>query len=218
MRVVVQVSGGIESTVLLAKTIQEYGRENVFPITFDADDASWRNREYSSVKTVVTELQVNDKLFCCRVPQSDRLELPKSTGSSCCGLIPGLKLFYDAGALAWAQKLGASKVYTGNMQANVFPDESAAFETDLTNLWNTYYAPGIQLVSPFAGKTKAWVIQEAQRIGVLDLLYSTVTCGDERLAGSYNCGVCSWCLARREAFRIAGVPDKTRYLFHEDDI
>ena len=73
-RVVVQCSGGIESTVLLAKAVAEVGRENTYAIAFDTDSIFWRHRDAVAVKRVVTNLQIQQNLFVCRMPQMDYLE------------------------------------------------------------------------------------------------------------------------------------------------
>jgi 7-cyano-7-deazaguanine synthase in queuosine biosynthesis len=103
------------------------------------------------------------------------------------------------------------------MGDNVFPDEEPQHLTTLEDEFNRVYLEGeginerIKIVTPFTGFTKWQIINLGSNLGVD--LYDTVSCGDERVAGGFNCGVCPWCEKRRAGFQDSTVPDKTRYLF-----
>lgn len=216
-KIVVQCSGGIESTVLLAKAIAEVGRENTYAIAFDTDSIFWRHRDAVAVKRVVTNLQIQQNLFVCRMPQMDYLEYVRNEQYADVGFIPGFKMLFNVASLAYAQRVGASRVWIGNMGDNVFPDESSEFIDDTNTLYNRTYSmetnQKVYVQTPFAGLTKAEVIQYGHSINV-DLA-DTVSCGDERLAGGFNCGslTCPWCQKRKQGFLESGVIDKTQYMF-----
>lgn len=217
-RIVVQASGGIESTTLLAMAADEVGRDNVFPIAFDTDSIFWRHRDSVAVKRVVTMLQMQQNLFVCRMPQADFMEYPVDENYADVGFIPGFKMLFNTASLAFAQRVGADTVWIGNMSDNVFGDETPEFISNLNTLYNCTYPelPSANICTPFFGYTKAEVIREAVRMNV-DLA-QTVSCGDDRLSGGYNCGDCPWCSKRIKGFNDAGVTDNTRYLFGRAEV
>lgn len=217
-KIVVQTSGGVESTTLLAKAIAEVGKENVYPICFNNDSAGWHLKDKPAIKEVTVLLQVHERLFTCLAPQTDILEYRRDELYEDSGFIPGFKLIFNAASMAWAQKVGATEVHIGHMKDNVYDDETPQFLSDLTDLYNRTYAhtyrdKPVSLVTPFQTYTKGQVITEALKYLSLEVLASTVSCGDERVSGAINCGVCPWCVKRRAGFVEAGITDPTRYLW-----
>jgi len=217
MRVVVQVSGGIESTTMLAQAIKEFLWENVYAISFDDDSVFYHNRDRTSVKRVITKYQMQDRHFLCRVPQSDFLEYNEDAEYKDVGFIPGYKMFLNTASMAYAQRVGASQVWIGNMSDNVYGDESMANVRAMEQVYNDTYANGglslhaVKLVTPFMGMSKADVIRKAVDLKV-DLA-DTLSCGDEKLAGGHHCGKCVWCSYRKAGFKAAGIDDPTIYAF-----
>lgn len=214
MKVVVQCSGGIESTAMIALAIEEAGKENVYLIAYDDDSSVWKSKEHIAVKRVVTAFQLQQNLFICKMPQTDYLEYRGEGELEASGLIPGFKLLFNAAALAYAQRVGAEEVWIGNMKENVFKDESFEFDRKLEDLYHwTYTEKPIRIVTPFMNFTKAGTITLATNLGVD--LSDTMSCSDERVGGSLNCGVCDSCHKRRKGFAEAQIADPTRYWFAE---
>lgn len=215
-KIVVQASGGIDSTVLLAMAVAKVGRDNVYPIAFDTDSIFWRNRDSIAVKRVCTNLQLHQNLFVCRMPQFDFLEYTRDSDYTDVGFIPGMKLLFNTASLAFAQRVGAAEVWIGNMHDNVFPDETEDHLSDTTRLYNDTYTvgegmPRVALKTPLFHMSKAEVITLGTALECN--IWDTVSCGDERLSGGFNCGVCPWCVKRIAGFNAAGVNDHTRYVF-----
>lgn len=216
-KVVIQASGGIESTTMLALAVSTHGKENVLPIAFDTGSIFWKHRDSIAVKRVCTDLQIQNNLYICRMPNPDDFEYNRDGQYQDVGFIPGYKMMFNTAALSWAQRKGAEEVWIGNMADNVYPDESKDFITGLVDLFNRTYTspegvPAVKLVEPFKDASKGAVIKKAMELGVN--LADTVSCGEERLAGGYNCGICPWCLKRRYGFVEALVSDPTMYFFH----
>jgi 7-cyano-7-deazaguanine synthase len=64
----------------------------------------------------------------------------------------------------------------------------------------------INLLTPFAGRTKAGIVKMGAELKApLELTYSCYN------GGEHHCGKCGTCIERREAFAFAGVPDPTDY-------
>lgn len=218
MKIVVPCSGGIDSTTLLGMAIERVGRENVYPMACNSDTVFWKHRDSIAVKRVVVNLGLQDNLFVATLPQFDRLEYTLDEDYTDVGFIPGMKMMLNTTAMAFAQKVNASLVWVGNMEENIFPDETDRFLSSLEALYNNTYShsEGMRSVSieaPF--REKGWTKGQVIRHAVLDLginIWDTVSCGDERMAGGFNCGVCPWCLKRRAGFVQAHIQDLTRYL------
>lgn len=213
-KVVIQASGGVESTTMLAIAIRDYGAENVFPIAYNTDSIFCNQRDKVAIKRSLSNLQILHRLQTLNIPQVDLLEHNRDGQFADVGFIPGYKMLFNTAALAWAQRVGASQVWIGNMGDNVYPDESPAFMRGVEQVYNdTYTVPykldPIRFFEPFAGLTKGEVIQRGFAAGAD--LYDTVSCGEERLAGGYNCGLCPWCQKRRAGFAASGIEDKTYY-------
>lgn len=213
MKIVVQCSGGVESTTLIAKALVENGRENVHLVAFDDGSLSAHFKDRFAIKQVVNYFQLQEQFFLCNIPQVDRLEYTPDKDFPDVGFIPGYKMLVNTASLAYAQRLKAERVWIGNMKDNVYQDESNGFLCELENLYTkTYYpTPLIFFDTPFSFMSKADVLKVARDLEILPLIYDTVSCGNERVPGGYNCGMCDWCLKRRAAFQDAGIEDKTVY-------
>ncbi len=216
-KIVIQISGGIESTTAMYKALNDSqikDRRDIHLIAFDTDSIFWRHRDSIAIKRVVTEAQMQQQLYTCRMPNPDHFEYVRDDLYADVGFIPGYKLMFNTVSLAYAQRVGASEVWVGNMSDNVYPDESPEFMNGTSELYNRTYTSEsrrVGFVEPFKGMTKGEVIQLAIKLGVP--LADTVSCGEERTAGGYNCGICPWCTKRRAGFLQAGVEDPTTYLF-----
>lgn len=92
----------------------------------------------------------------------------------------------------------------------VYPDCRPAFVTAFTAsvmLANQGSLPvGFQVVAPFLDCDKAGIVRVGERLGVP--FAATWSCYQ---GGAVHCGTCGTCTERREAFRLAGVSDPTRY-------
>lgn len=222
-KVVIQCSGGVESTILIAKAVHELGVDNVFPIVYRSDSVFWVNRDSTASKRTLTRYGLANKAFYCDIANADLLEYPRDEMFEDVGFIPGYKLIMNVNALSYAQKVGATEVWTGNMADNVYPDETQDFIDRLLSLYNdTYSTAGSQQCKPieikqqFAGMTKSQVIEIGYEL-IRNDIFDTVSCGDERVAGGFNCGICPWCQKRHNGFKDALGFDNTPYLFYSAD-
>jgi len=106
-----------------------------------------------------------------------------------------VSLGYDGIALA---------VHGGDHE--VYPDCRPEFIRSLKRF--LYVATGgeLEVYAPFVNVPKADIVSLGTSLGVP--FADTWSC---YRGGEYHCGVCSTCTDRREAFRVAGVEDPTRY-------
>lgn len=221
-KVVVQMSGGIESTTMLALAINEHGKENVFPIGFNDDSAEWKYKNKSAVNTILTHFQMHRNYFECAAPPFEKMAYKKDDDYDDCGFIPGFKMIINTISLSWAQTVGATEVWIGNMIDNVYSDETPQSLDNTQNTFNAMYGDvsdtikndHVFFVQPFENMTKGQVIDIASANMPQDILAATVSCGDDAIYGGYNCGECSWCFARKQGFENSRIEDPTKYLLN----
>lgn len=118
-------------------------------------------------------------------------------------------------ALAWAEVLGASRIFIGANAVDYSgypdcrPDYLRAFEA-MANLATKAAVEGrrIEVRAPLIDLPKAEIIRLALELGVDPA--QTVTCYQPDAEGR-ACGRCDACRIRHAGFDAAGVPDTTRY-------
>ncbi|MBQ8704036.1 MAG: 7-cyano-7-deazaguanine synthase QueC [Bacteroidales bacterium] len=88
----------------------------------------------------------------------------------------------------------------------IYPDCRPAFVEAMGAAMREGTYEGVQLCAPYTALTKADIVRRGAALGI-DYA-ETYSCyrGGER-----HCGRCGTCTERREAFRLAGVPDPTIY-------
>ena len=111
-------------------------------------------------------------------------------------------------ACGMAESRGLKKVLIANHSGDhaVYPDCRAAFIDAMSEAMQAGTYDGISILAPYTGKDKTFIAARGAELGVdFSLTYSCYK-GRER-----HCGRCGTCVERREAFRIAGIPDHTLY-------
>lgn len=102
---------------------------------------------------------------------------------------------------------GLHRIVIGPLAGNPFPDATPAFFEAMGRALSLGLAHGITIEAPFAHLGKDAVIRRGLALGVP--LERTLSCMNPR--GGRHCGRCSKCRERRDAFRAAGVDDRTTY-------
>jgi 7-cyano-7-deazaguanine synthase len=116
-----------------------------------------------------------------------------------------LVLLSKAAILCAQQDLGTIAI--GTLAGNPFADATSDFFRTFARAVSLGLAFEIAIEAPFMHMHKKEVIQLGHELGVpLEL---TLSCMNPR-AGDH-CGRCSKCRERRDAFRQAGIEDRTRY-------
>lgn len=221
-RCVVLASGGLDSTVTLAKAIAD--GFSVFALTLDYGQ---RHRiELEAANRICLHHGVEaHKLLKVDLRQfggsslTDDLEVPKETrGETDTGIpntyVPGRNLIFLSLAVSWAESLGARDVFIGvsSVDYSGYPDCRTEFIRSFQNTANlgtraADSGPRIEIHAPLLHLTKADTVKLGLNVGVDFSL--TWTCYDPELDGT-PCGTCESCRLREKGFSEAGVDDPTR--------
>jgi 7-cyano-7-deazaguanine synthase len=238
-RAVVLLSGGLDSTTAAAMA-QSEGYE-LFALTIDYGQ---RHRiELESAKKVADRLGITQHLI---VPIDPRLfsgssltgegEIPKDVPREQIGqkipstYVPARNTLFLSLALAYAESVGAEKIYIGisGVDSSGYPDCRPEFLQAFNALAHLATKAGIESSSPhteaplteipagapvveapFMSLRKKEIILRGLELGV-DYSW-TLTCYDPSPEGR-GCGRCESCQLRLQAFREAGISDPAEYV------
>ena len=211
-RVAVLVSGGIDSSILLADRAKN---DDAFPLYVKAG-LVWENQELQVLKQFISAVN-NPNIHPVTTIQSpvnslydnhwsitgDRV--PKAGTPTSNLFLPGRNiLLLSLGAL-WCGTRSVSRLAIGTLEGNPFPDATQEFFDDFSKTVSKGLAYPIGIEAPYLNLTKEDII-ESHRDLPLEL---TLTCmaPNDRM----HCGLCNKCDERQSAFAQSGVTDRTHY-------
>lgn len=217
MRTVVVYSGGLDSTVLLAKLLRE-GRELV-ALSFDYGQRHRRELDsaqcitkHFSVPHRVIDLRAAQSLFAGSALTSDNIAVPHGhyeDDSMQQTVVPNRNMIFLSFALAGAIQFEAASVAYGAHAGDhaIYPDCRPEFVNAVREVAKLCHYDPIALETPFVTLRK----EEIVRLGhELDIPFElTWSCYE---GGAVHCGKCGTCVERKEAFALAHVKDPTEYL------
>jgi 7-cyano-7-deazaguanine synthase len=119
--------------------------------------------------------------------------------------LPGRNLTMLAKAAIFAALNDLSALALGSLGGNPFPDATPGFFAEMASTATRGLDHPLEILAPFGGLTK----EEVLRKGAGLPLQLTLSCMEP--AGELNCGRCSKCHERRQAFRSADLVDPTIY-------
>lgn len=180
MNHVVLLSGGIDSTVVLAMLVKEYGKKEVYFLRGDFF-CKQSYREGTAVSKIAVQRY---GVLGQKMPMG---WVPEKQGN----VVPGRNIIMIGTAAAVAMREGAKNIYIGCNADDVanFPDCSHEFLQAAKSAVKLGY--GIDLHFPLARLTKRQIVTRAVELGVnLDETYSCYTGNDQ------HCGECLACKMR----------------------
>ncbi len=217
MKVVVLVSGGMDSVVALHEVVAA-GRKVVAALSFHYG-SKHNAREIPMAAWQAARLGVEHRVirldFIGQHFTSDLLasggEVPRghyeeeSMKRTVVPLRNGIMLTVAAGL---AESLGAGGVVIAAHAGDhaIYPDCREDFMHAQAEAIRLGTYAGIELLRPFIAMNKAEIVRRGHAMGV-DFAH-TWSC---YVGGKVHCGTCGTCVERREAFALAGVPDPTKY-------
>lgn len=206
---VVVLSGGLDSTVTLAVACKALGRTRVEALAFDY--GQMHARELAAATNVAVHYNVP-----LRTVGLDHAFTPSAlTGA---GTIPDGA--YTADTLAATEVVGRNLAFAalavaragsgGTVWVGVHGGDHDQYPDTRPEFWRHVKAAAaaydVAVQVPFLLHTKATIVQRGH---LLDApMHLTWSC---YRGGEQQCGTCSTCTERREAFTLAQVPDPTVY-------
>jgi 7-cyano-7-deazaguanine synthase len=212
-RVSVLASGGLDSSVLIAKMA---AAAEVHPIYVRCGFA-WEEIELGVLRSFLDALR-NPHVMPAVVLSAPTAVLYGDhwsvTGAGVPGadepdehvLLPGRNILLIALAAIWGSTHGVSRIAIGSLGGNPFPDATPEFFETYARALSMGLGRNIQIEAPLRGYHKDQLIRQFKDLP-LDL---TLTCMAPK--GSQHCGDCNKCRERQLGFQKAGVPDRTVYL------
>ena len=215
-RVLVVASGGMDSTVALAKAVNDYEYVEVVSFKYGSNH---NDREYAALEKTCAKYGVKltriDLDFIHKYFKSSLLEgadsIPEghyAEDNMKSTVVPyrnGIMLSIAAG-LAESRDLDAIILGNHSGDHTVYPDCRPSFITSISTAIKEGTWKKIETISPFCNMTKADIARLGGELGVdFSLTYSCYKGGEK------HCGKCGTCIERKEAFELAGINDPTEY-------
>lgn len=223
---IVLLSGGLDSTTVLAIAKDQgftpyalsfrYGQRHSIEL-----EAAKRVAEVQGVaRHVIADIDL--RVFGGSALTAD-IEVPKheslddvEDGGVPITYVPARNTIFLSFALAFAETVGASDIFTGVTAVDYsgYPDCRPEYMDAFATMANLATRAGVEgtsrmtLHSPLIAMSKADIVREGLRLGVDYSL--TSSCYDPDDQGQ-ACGKCETCLLRLKGFAEAGVTDPVRY-------
>jgi len=223
MKVVSVLSGGLDSTILTYKLVDEYGADNVYALSFFYGQK--QSAELEKAKLTCQKLGIEHRLIdisflgevvapvCANIAGSD-VAMP--TIQDVLGdpqpptEVPYRNMLLNTVAFSFAQANGCSAVYTGIQVHDAYGywDCTQDFLDGMNQISSLNRQHEIELRAPFANMSKAQEIVLGQRLGVP--FEDSLTCYDPN-EKTESCGKCPSCAERIMNFAKAGMIDPAPY-------
>jgi 7-cyano-7-deazaguanine synthase len=219
-RAVILVSGGLDSTTVLALAHRD--GYTCHTLSFDYGQrhraelraAERVSRAYGDVEHKVVRLNLDT--IGGSALTDEAIDVPEEASEGIpVTYVPARNTVFLSIALGWAEVLDARDIFIGvnAVDYSGYPDCRPAFIEAFTKLANVATKAGVEggrytIHTPLMALGKDDIVKLGAELGV-DYA-RTVSCyqaTDEGLA----CGRCDACRLRREGFKRAGIPDPTRY-------
>lgn len=221
-KVIVLLSGGLDSATCLAIAVNKVGNNNVIALNtyygqkHDKEIKCARKlADYYKVKLIeVDALSVMQYSDCSLLKQSGK-EIPheeygeqtKNTGGMPVSTyVPFRNGLFLSMAASIGLSLGADEILCGvhadDAAGSAYPDCSIDFIDSMNEAIKKGTAGQIRIIAPFVQKNKSEVVKEGLRLKVPYEL--TWSCYE---GGVKPCGKCGTCIDRQRAFEANGVKD-----------
>lgn len=220
-KAVVLVSGGLDSTTVLAMA-QQQGYD-CYTLSFDYGQrhsaeliaAARTSKAMGAVEHKVVKLDLGTIGGSALTDTSIDVPEQESEGIPVT-YVPARNTVFLAIALGWAEVLEAQQIFVGvnAVDYSGYPDCRPEFIQSFEQMANLATKAGVEgntlrIEAPLIQMTKAEIVQAGAALGVdYSLTVSCYQADDEGRA----CGKCDSCRLRRQGFEQAQLPDPTRYV------
>jgi len=218
-KIVLSLSGGLDSTVLCAMLMAERQYYPVLPVFFRygskhgqwEEDAARRVAEYFSLQLTLIDLCAAFSHTTSALLAADPRPIPKSAYDSESmeqTLVPGRNLIFASFLAAIAESRQAEAVALASHTGDhcLYPDCRPSFNAALARAIIESSDGKVRLLTPFSTVDKTAIVAQGMR---LDVPFSlTRSCYANQLL---SCGACGTCRERLAAFEANGIADPLAY-------
>ncbi len=226
MKCLVLSSGGLDSTVALAKAIKTYGKDNVVALSISYGQkhdkeikASNNVCTYYGVEHIYLDLAEIFKYSNCSLLKSSGEEIPlesyneqlkERNGHPVTTYVPFRNGLFLSSASSIALSKGCNVIYYGahkdDAAGNAYPDCSKEFTKAMADAIYLGSGNELKLEGPFVNMSKKDIVALGTKLNVpFNLTWSCYMGGDKA------CGKCGTCIDRKEAFKLNGLKDPIDY-------
>ena len=226
MKCLVLSSGGLDSSVALAKAVSEYGNNNVLSLSIFYGQK--HDKEIKCARDIAAYYNVGHyeldltQIFkysnCSLLKNSDEnipmesyeKQLEKTNGNVVSTYVPFRNGLFLSSAASYALSLDCDIIYYGahkdDAAGNAYPDCSVEFTSSMADAIYLGSGNKLKLVGPFVNMTKADIVKLGNSLNVpFELTWSCYNGHDKA------CGCCGTCIDRKKAFEINGLKDPIEY-------
>lgn len=213
--VAVLVSGGIDSSLLLAEMAKQ--AEEVFPV-YIRSGYRWEEAELHWLQKLIEAIDAPmlSPLIILDSPMKDLHAqhwsmtgemVPESDSDALEVYIPGRNLILISKAAVFCDQQKVDTLVLAPLKGNPFPDASIKFFKELNAVIDVALYSKLVVEAPYITKTKKEVLKKSTKQIPLELTFSCINPVE-----FYHCGLCNKCAERQRAFTEAGIEDPTGYV------
>ena len=211
--VAVLASGGLDSAILVAEVLRQGRMAHPIYVRFGL---AWEPVEEAHLRRFLDTLTspAPRPLVVLNSPVADiygshwsvsSREVPDERSADDAVYLPGRNLLLLAMPSVWCALHDVHTVALGTLKGNPFPDATPEFFDEFAALAHRAMGHSLEVVTPFAGLTKADVLELGRGLA----LQHTFSCIDPK--GDRHCGRCNKCAERQHAFAALQIEDLTDY-------
>jgi len=221
-KVLVVLSGGMDSAVCAALALRDFGAEHTAALHIDYGQRTER-RERQAFQEICERLGIRTRLavqtaFFKAIGGSaltdEQIAVPRAGPEIGVEIpvtyVPFRNSHFLSAAVSWAEVLGAETIFVGAVQqdSSGYPDCRPEFYAAFNEAVRTGTKEGrIRIESPLIAMRKAEIVRLGLELGApFDLTWSCYSREDQA------CGVCDSCVLRMRAFAAAGASDPVPYV------
>ncbi len=228
-KILVNNSGGVDSTTLVAKAVKKYGKENIATVTFFYGQKHQKEIEcakniakYYGIKNYLLDISNVLKESKCSLMASSNEEVIKMSYADqiktfgegkVSTYVPFRNGLILSSCAALAQSLWEKEeceiwygAHADDAAGQAYADCSLTFVKAMNKAINIGTYGLVKVVAPFVKKNKAAIVKEGLRLEVP--YHLTWSCYN---GGEKACGKCGTCIDRLEAFRQNNAIDPIEY-------